>query len=429
MTQDTLTTQKRSTLWGSRRRFIKDIAKFGMAAPALNTTLAASGLLWTRAALAAEEEAPLRYVLVHMPDAGGARPATWHPNSQGRDFTLPTSSANFSDWQSRMVFFDNMFGIGGHGDKTSYIDSGKDDSLDIYLSKTIGAAAPYSWVGASLAGTGRSSVKDGKNISPDTNPFSLYRRFFGTGEASVSIDGLDLNSARYVSVLNANREMVRGIKGTLSQAQRERFESIESAIDETEQAIQQRAANQTGACSSPPWGGGGQVEAAALADGDFRADLLMEVIALAMKCDMTRVASLSIDRTDTVPTVGVTIHDMAHDGSITNPNASRLWLNSKIARLMGLLDNYVDSDNNSVLYNSIIHHVTDYGDGKSHSNERAPIFLAGNGKGRLDVGQNIAAAPDSFFNVFDSIADIAGVLNDPSYPNYGGGSPLSSIIL
>jgi len=419
----------KSNIWGSRRRFIKTLCAAGASNPLINATLASSGLLWSRSVFAADEDTPLRYILIHTPGACGARPETWHPTGYGSNYELGASSSNFEAFKDKMVFIDNINGSGGHSDKTSYITNKKKESIDQYLSQTIGAAAPYSWLGASISGLGRSSVSGGKNVSPDTNPFSIYRRFFGSGESSVSIDGLDLTSARYVSVLNSNRQMVQDVKLKLGPTQKHRFNEIENAIDETEQAIKQRASNQTGSCSSPAWGGAGQNEATALADGDFRADILMEVIALAMKCDMTRVATLSIDRTDIVPTVGVTVHDMAHDGSLDRPTQSRLWLNSKITRLMSLFENSHDTDGHSLLYNSLIHQVSDYGDGKSHSNNRAPFFLAGHAKGNMNPGKNFDGATFTHADILDTVGHLAGVLDEPNYPQYGNGQPINNAII
>ena len=34
----------------------------------------------------------------------------------------------------------------------------------------------------------------------------------------------------------------------------------------------------------------------------------------------------------------------------------------------------------------------------------------------------------AFFDVFDTVAQIAGVINRPDYPNYGGGKPMTQLI-
>ena len=421
---------KRSMIWGSRRRFLKDIFKVGVSAPFVNSTLAASGLLWARSSLAQEGDTPLRYVLCFTPDGCGARETNWHADQVGYNFNLNQSSANFEPWKQRMIFMDGINGVGGHGDKKSFITGSAKQSIDSYLAGTIGAEAPYPWTGIALAGQGLPSRNaTGNNVNPDTNPFSIYRRFFGTGEASVTIDGLDLTSARYVSVLDANREMINDVKLKLGQAQRQRFEEIQHSIEATEAAIRRKAANQTGSCSAPPWGGAGTAEDAALADGDIKADLLIEVIALAFKCDMTRSVAISMDRKDIVPVVNAELHGAAHDGKTNNARDCRLWLNSKLVKLMASLDVSTDTDGQTVLHNSLIHHVTDYGNGQNHDNKRAPLFLAGNAKGKLDVGRAIQGQTGAFFDVFDTVAQVAGVIDREDYPNYGGGNPMTQLIV
>lgn len=416
---------KNSKIWGSRRRFLKDVFKYGLATPGLNSILAASGMLWARSAIS-QEDAPLRYLMFAVLDAGGAREYNWHPDHTGRNFNLNASSMNLSDWKDRMVFIDGVNGIGGHSDRKSFMSNKAKPSLDTYLGSTIGANAPYSNLGVAIAGEGLTSFNfEGKGVKPDTNPFNLYRRFFGTGEASVTIDGLDLNSARYVSVLDSNREMIKDLMLKLGQAQRERFEEVQEAIDATEQAIRRRAASQSGSCSNPAWGGGGL---SGSANEDEKADLLIEVIALAFKCDMVRVATVSIDRSDTVPVVNSELHSAAHDGKTNSSTECRLWLNSKLVKIMERLDATIDADGQSVLFNSVIHQISDYGNGQTHDNRRAPILLAGNGRGRLDVGQATLEKTGAYFEVFDTVAQIAGVIDKPSYPLYGGGNPLSSLI-
>lgn len=55
-------------------------------------------------------------------------------------------------------------------------------------------------------------------------------------------------------------------------------------------------------------------------------------------------------------------------------------------------------------------------------------FLAGHGKGQLNTGQALRVSSGDFFNVFDTIAKIAGVIDRPDYPNYGDGLPIASLI-
>ena len=420
-------------LLGSRRRFLKDLAKCGMSAPWLNATLSSAGVLWARGALAQDEDAPMRYVLGAIGDSGGATPSRWHSTQYGSNFTLPRDSANFEPWKNRMIFFDNVQGHGEHtnGHRT-YIANSSGDSIDSYMAKTIGSDAPYSHTRLPFYGNGRSSYANGSSINPSSNPLDVYRSFFGTGEASVTIDGLDLDSARFISVLNTNREYINELRSALSQVQRERLEDVENAIDQTEASIRRRAANQSGACASPGWDGASYDSVSGL-DEATMGNLLIDVAALALKCDMTRVVTFTAARNngELVPVLGLNSHTVAHEGSGDNSNKEilRRWFNDQFIRLMTSLDSSTDADGNTILYNSVIHHVTDFGDGQSHGLDRVPVFLAGNGGGRLNVGQNINAPTDSYFQIFDAVAEATGVINNADYPAYGGRRPLAQALL
>jgi hypothetical protein len=172
------------------------------------------------------------------------------------------------------------------------------------------------------------------------------------------------------------------------------------------------------------------------------ADLQVDIYALALACDMTRVATLHFDRGSGGPTFRwdgmnheYNHHKLSHGkvrddcfGESTANGCANVagyadmlhdidrWHQRKLARLLEKLDAYVEADGRTVLDNSAILYTNEMSDGKLHSFMDLPYIIAGSAGGRFrqglyyplgSEGQTDASAPHN--RLLNTIMNVMGV--------------------
>jgi hypothetical protein len=139
------------------------------------------------------------------------------------------------------------------------------------------------------------------------------------------------------------------------------------------------------------------------------ADLQLDIFALALACDLTRVATMHFDRGSGGPTFRwddmnheYNHHKLSHGKvrddcfgeSVANGcdnvagfqdmlHSIDRWHQRKYARLLERLDSYKEADGRSVLDNSVILYANEMSDGKLHSFMDLPFIIAGSGAGKF----------------------------------------------
>lgn len=146
------------------------------------------------------------------------------------------------------------------------------------------------------------------------------------------------------------------------------------------------------------------------------ADLQVDIMAVAIACDFTRVATMQFDRGSGGPTFdwdGISHpynhHALSHgknDGGCFGGNNDRAscadvdgyedmlfeidsWHQGKFARLLRRLDSYKESDGRSVLDNSVMLYTNELTDGRQHNFVDQPYILAGSAGGYFKQGQYV----------------------------------------
>jgi hypothetical protein len=126
----------------------------------------------------------------------------------------------------------------------------------------------------------------------------------------------------------------------------------------------------------------------------------MDMLVMALACDLTRVASLQWSRSvsgvrfNWVPQIyGEGHHGLSHyDDSDANAKADLLeinkWYSEQFAYLLGLMDGIQEGDN-TLLDNTVVVWVNELGKGNSHTRRDIPFILAGGCQGYFNTGQHI----------------------------------------
>ena len=418
----------------SRRNFIKSAAKMSLSSAALNSGLVGANMLWARGALAQEGPAPKRFITIHI--TNGAHPNTWHAKGEGSNFTLPQGSAPLGadGIREHCLFLDGINGQGGHGPHHHCISNNLKTSLDIYAASKLGADTPFQSLHMAASPQGALSRINGNGIPFDLNPVKVYDRLFpepvGEGQR-------DWKSIRRQGIFGANLKMLSDFKKSLNSHQQERIDLHAESLQAMAERMQRAASGSGGAACTTPFWDGAVTDTQLLEDGALtgqatalRTRLSMDLIALAFKCDLTRVATFSYGHSsaDVVLPFGFTWHGAQHGykNNETNPKG-RAWFSEQMVYLMDLLKKTPDVDGRTMLDNTLIYLTSDMGNGSAHNNSRHPIVLAG---GLIKGGQAMNMGGIGWNKLFDTLAAGLGLqLDDPDYPNFGRGAGTFSNML
>ncbi len=175
------------------------------------------------------------------------------------------------------------------------------------------------------------------------------------------------------------------------------------------------------------------------------ADIQIDLFALALACDMTRVVTLQFDRGSGGPTFKwegmnheYNHHKLSHGkvrddcfGESTAKGCDNVagfidmlfdidrWHQRRFARLLGRLNAYTEADGRTLLDNSAILYTNEMSDGKLHSFMDLPYIIAGSAGGRFrqnlyyplgPEGQTDSSAPHN--RLLNTVLNVLGVPSD-----------------
>jgi hypothetical protein len=166
-------------------------------------------------------------------------------------------------------------------------------------------------------------------------------------------------------------------------------------------------------------------------------DLQVDILAIALACDFTRVATLQFDRGSGGPTFRwdgmdheYNHHKLSHGkvkddcfGTSTANGCDDVagyedmlfaidhWHLTKYAQLLSRLDSYKEAGGRSVLDNSVIMYTNELSDGRSHSFMDLPYILAGSAGGYFKQGQYLLLGAAGNTNNDDKVAPHNKLLN------------------
>jgi hypothetical protein len=233
---------------------------------------------------------------------------------------------------------------------------------------------------------------------------------------------------RRTSVLDVVAEDARRLELKLGARDRQRLDEHLTHINEIERRLKVAQA----ACTSParppsPFDG----EPAVLEKLDVMADILVA----ALRCDTTRVFSIAF-------TTGASLMQMNGAGVINGPGARQLHdachggerdiiiaftkLNlTAYAKVLDKLTADKDVNGQTLLDNSCILGISEYGEGYTHSNTETPVIMAGKAGGALETGWHVREEGGNLARAHLTCLRAVGI-DLPSYGFNGGetSSPL-----
>ncbi|MDZ4697889.1 MAG: DUF1552 domain-containing protein [Deltaproteobacteria bacterium] len=383
---------------------------------------AAIGLPWLDAMIPRCARAASRPVrLVTYFTANGVPPETWYPTGTETSFELPACLAPLQRHRSRMIVFDgiaNAGGLfydcdasheGGHiaaltgfpaAKQCSHIaEEAQGPSLDQAVADVIGTGSRFKSLqlgvapGASLdTRAGAAAFRKGQLIFPEFSPVKAFRLLFDGPQAGNGKLPTQLLSAQRKSVLDKVMESYKRLQGKLGVEDKTRIDRHLTAIREIEKQI---LPSGTASCATPQLPG-------AIAETPEtipqRNKQQLELLALALACDQTRVASymcLGEGSSDAVFTwLGHTSkhHELAHELDTARLTEINAWFADQLSFFLDRLASYPEPGGGTLLDNTLVLWWNELGMG-DHRCDRFPFVLAGGAGGALKMGRFLKSPP------------------------------------
>jgi hypothetical protein len=419
---------------------------------------ASIGLPWlaslgARRARAADAAAfPTRFVVMFSPN--GTLPGAWTPTGTETSFTLSPILQPLADHQADLVVVRGVDqrGEGGDGHQNGIGGMLTGQALNAGLFAGVGAA-PAGWpngpsvdqrIAEVLGGaTKLRSLELGVQVGaadnwgrmiyraanqplpPEDDPAQIYANVF----ADLHADPVALAAlrARRKSILDTVGAQYARLASELGGDDRARLDHHLTAVREIEARLTTPFASATAACHDP-----GPAPAAATSQNDaFPAigALQIDLLVMALACDITRVASLQWSRsvsqtrfTWLTPAISEAHHDLSHRPDNDGIAAEKLmrinrWYATQLATLMTKLKAIPEGDG-TLLDHTLILWCNELAIGNVHSRTDAPYVLGGRAGGRLTTGRFLSYAGDVPHNNL-----MVSILNAMGIPDQTFGKP------
>jgi hypothetical protein len=432
----------------SRRHFLRGAGGVAVALP----------FLGAMAGTARAVEFPKRFVVFFT--GLGTVKSSWVPTGTEKEFTLSPILSPLAAFQEQLLVLEGLDMESAHhgpgdphqlgiaqaltatelmaGDLFKYACSaqtvgwGGGISLDQFLAQQIGATTKFGSLelGVQVQHSNVSSrisyLGASQPVPPDDDPYGAFSRIFG--DLSDDPESLARLRSHRHHVLDAVQQDYKALNAKLGSADREKLSNHLDAIESIEKRLDSPGLL-GGACALPTVGAPTDI----YANDNYPAigKLQLDLLAMALACDLTRVGSIQWASTQagkmfTWLGLNDTHHNLSHSSNSNADAQAKLtsigkWHAEQLAYFMGKLASIPEGDG-TLLDNTLILWCTDISAGNSHSRRDMPYLLAGGAGGYLEMGRYLQYAGTPHTHLLISIANAMGV-NIQSFgnPEYGTG--------
>lgn len=419
----------------TRRRVLAGLGGFGVGLP----------LLRTLGAKAEEVKPPKRLLLMYTPN--GVIPDGWWPSNvtSPTSFTLGPIHKPLEPYKDRLLLLGGVDlkvavsgpgglhqrGIGGlfTGTRlqagTAFVDgcgqtSGWADgiSVDQEVAKYIGQGTLLPSLELGVRATdndvqGRISYAGpGQPLPPINSPLEAFNRVFGMlGASPTSVDALRVSRR---SVLDTVQSQFAALNQQIPAEDRPKLDAHLTLVRDMERRLTSTVSGSN--CTvpaTPP-----ALDASSETDMPAIADLLLDMLAAAFACDVTRVASYQIStslnriRYPWLNSTGEG-HALSHAGpsdTVAHDElvARQTWHSGRLAYFFNRLASMQEADGSSVLDNTLVLWGNEVALGYTHAHENMPFLLAGGGW-HFVTGRTLTLSSASHSNLLVSVLNAMGV--------------------
>jgi hypothetical protein len=413
-----------------------------------------------------------RFVTVYTPGGSlidnGAGENRWRPTGTETDFTLSPILAPLEAVKHKLLVVDGLSMHSAVGEQhqagiiawltgTRQGQSGsyaQGPSLDQVVASRISEGTPISSLQMAVRwGTGKSkgllhpinaaNYEDNATfdpIPPRLDPQAIFTSLFGALDPSNADDVL-ARIERKKSILDFVDRRYDALSQRLGASDKQKIDQHLTKIRELEQALGKMIV-ESEICREPDWvdtsnynpttglestDNGSVVDASTDESIPMVGKFMMDMLVMALACDVTRVASFQWSDTEakhTFPWLGLSQHHhyYQHDGGFRPEECEQIaiWYSEQHAYLLQELD-AVDLGDHTLLDESVVFFGSELAQPPTHSKDNMP-FLLGGGGGGLRGGRFLRhadLADRSHNNLLVSIANLFGdereTFGDPEY--------------
>ncbi len=446
----------------SRRAFLRGAGGLAVALPLLDRFAARPRRSAAAGPLAAAGF-PTRFVVFWT--ANGTHPSNWFPTGGETDYTMSPYLAPLEPHRDQLLILqgidmpsavagagdDHQRGIGACLTGTETVDTtgrplGGGISLDQTIADRIGSDTRFRSLELGIQSYfngdtiyERISYRGATEpIPPENDPFAAFARVFADAEPNPESDRVLAGRRSVLDHVGADYQRLLSQLGANDRA---KLDAHLAAIREVETRLGLGAP--AGASCEPP-ALGAPFDVAAPDNFPVVGRLQMDLLAMALACDLTRVGSLmwSYGRSKHVhswldPSITEEHHDLSHEanpdsGSTPNADATEkirainAFYASQLGYLVERLQSVPEGDG-TLLDNTVILWCNELGEGRRHTHDDIPIIVAG-GSRMLRQGRLLRCGGRSTNDLYVGLLNAMG-LADTTFgnPDYNTG-PLPGLV-
>ena len=300
-----------------------------------------------------------------------------------------------------------------------------DQMISDNIAKTTPLKAPLLTLGIKSVGDGCSTSwrGAGQQNPMELDPMRSFTRVFSG--AAMPPGTIDLTRQRQKSILDFVNKELTAFSRRLGSEDKFKIEAHAQSVRELE--VRLNNAGSIGAsaanCKGPAIAGGGT---------DKLAKAMFDITAVALKCDVTRVVTITMyddggGDGNCFPFLGVNsdYHAVAHGGSGSAASKIKIdsWIYSNVANLAKQLNDTPEGEV-TALDNSVIATFSDMDDGTNHFNGKIPITLTGSCGGYFKTNKVLRYKGEAHNKLLASLCHAMGLMvNGVGAAPYAGTLP------
>lgn len=255
----------------------------------------------------------------------------------------------------------------------------------------------------------------------EVNPQAVFDRLFGALDPNATAAAIASRRRLKQSVLDAVKADATGLKGKLGKTDQRKVDEYFESV----RALEVKVNAEAGRACTPPSRPGGFI------DIRDRTTQMLDLIALAFQCDLTRVVTFMLQNgLSGYPFTFLGLqgghHGYSHHqrapGNLDALQRINTWEVQQFAALLEKLDAIQEPDG-TVLDNSLIVFGSEIEDGDSHSHNNMPMLLAGRGGGAVTSGRHVGFGVTPVANLYVTMLQAVGV-QTTAFGNSNGALPL-----
>jgi hypothetical protein len=252
-------------------------------------------------------------------------------------------------------------------------------------------------------------------LPKQVNPRDIFNRLFGDG-AAPSAQRPERKAIYGKSILDLVSARATTLRARLGRTDRTKLDEYLSSVREVEQRLERAPLGLPG--GSPACAPGAPPRDAGQGAIPFpeHLDLLSDLIALALQCDLTRVVTYMFEHAFSdvrsfsfLPGVTGRHHAITHSNQLVQEEKIDRFYVDRVAYLLGKLKAIREGDR-TLLDNSIVYFTSEFGNGHEHDHRQLAMLVAGKAGGRWKTGLHLdypldpgpATGPDGVGNPNDT---------------------------